>query len=326
MPPPPPAALLPQGEHKCDEQDLATALGELVSKMTGGWNVLAMRGLPYLLCLAAAGNLVQFCAIFPPAGGAGGDAVLHTLTDRFDMSTTIGRLKVLRVALNLARVFATLCPLLQDAPLQLYKQLARPTGDGDYIEAFPDHVRKVVCRPAPQAVYDSMVGLPCAVRVVSRTALKGGHVELRIEPVCLQMLPRDEPELRDAIRCVLTALVVFHLRGMVHRDVRWPNVLMYRHDQWVLADFELADADGADLPLGAVQDTYLPPELLLDGSRAYTAKGDVYRVGRLVREWADAKPSAALSAAGRDFIATLCVATPGARPTAEGALTHAWLR
>ena len=109
------------------------------------------------------------------------------------------------------------------------------------------------------------------------------------------------------------------MRGFVHRDVRWPNVLQTVQGQWLLADFELADVSGAALPPDAVATAFLPPE-----GGPYKFTGDVYRVGRLIFEWEEATGKSA-TAAARKFANLLAAVGPTDRPTASIALSDEWL-
>lgn len=191
------------------------------------------------------------------------------------------------------------------------------------------------CDPAPDGVYE-LLGLqavgnnslatptpvPFAITVLERHALGDGRVRLQLAPVCLQVLPASEDELRAAVRSVLCALRVFHAAGFVHRDVRWPNVLRDAQGSWRLIDFELAAREGDVLPTDAIHVDYLPPEAVR--GEAFTSAGDIYRVGRLLAEWATAK-GAVLTAGAQLLYATLCTTTPTGRPSAAVALESEWL-
>jgi hypothetical protein len=104
-------ALLLKAEHKFEGDELSAAIGELRSKMAGGWNTLALRGLPFLLCYVAAGAKVQFVAVVPPAH-AGGESTTAVLTMPYDTSSATGKFHVMRCALNAARVLCTLASLV----------------------------------------------------------------------------------------------------------------------------------------------------------------------------------------------------------------------
>ena len=187
------------------------------------------------------------------------------------------------------------------------------------------------CKPAAEGgIYkcldpDSEFPLPCAIRVVRGHAYANGMEDLEIRPVCLQELPASVDELRIAIRCVVTALREFHARGFVHRDVRWPNVLRDRN-LWLLSDFELAARDGAELPLNAVDPEYLPPEVNACRSYRYSAAGDMFCVGRLIRLWAAGK-GGNLPSEAKELATRLMDTDPDKRPSAAALLAESgsWL-
>lgn len=329
------AALLLKAEHKRGESELQLAIDELAAKMSGGWNAFALRGLPLLPCYVAAGSRVQFIALLPPTLD-GGAALATPASPPFDTSGVRGRAGVQRCALNMARVLALLGKHLSRAPIvPLYKEMRR--AGGRTIVTIMDTCVVVVkvCTPAPAAVYDLLrppaagagapgaaTPIPCAITVVERRALEGGRVELKLQPVCVEVLPSNEAELRTAMRSVLAALRAFHAAGFVHRDVRWPNILRDAHGCWRLIDFELAAPDGEALMGDAIHVDFVPPEVLR--GEVYKAAGDMYRVGRLLPEWAD-QQRAELSPGARQFFQSLCASAPGERPSAAAALGCEWL-
>ena len=114
----------------------------------------------------------------------------------------------------------------------------------------------------------------------------------------------------------------------MHRDVRWPNILRDPSTgETLLADFELAAPAGKPLPERFRSSEFLPPEAR--GGGAYSAMGDVWQVGQLVRAWANPPGSAprGLSPSADAFAARLTADAPALRPTADAALVdEAWLQ
>jgi len=51
-------------------------------------------------------------------------------------------------------------------------------------------------------------------------------------------IPIDEDELRDAIRDVLVTVEKLHRINVVHRDIRWDNIVRLLDGSWMLIDFE----------------------------------------------------------------------------------------
>jgi serine/threonine protein kinase len=158
--------------------------------------------------------------------------------------------------------------------------------------------------------------------VVGRAAGKGMRL-LQIRPVCLEQLPSTLEELRAALRCVLTALGALHQRGLVHRDVRWPNLLKHE-DRWLLADFELADRAGSPVPDSAIASGFLPPEVRADRGAGYSRAGDVYCVGKLLETW-ERESGTPLPAAARALQRSLMEEDPLLRPQASQLLAHSWV-
>ncbi len=111
-------ALIAKAEYKATPRELQAALHELLAKMNGGWNSLAMRGMPFLPCYAVGGELLQFAVVLPPTGGAAISVV--TVSDRFLLTTPQGRLGVVKAACNMYRIFVWLRSRMSSDPVPLY--------------------------------------------------------------------------------------------------------------------------------------------------------------------------------------------------------------
>ena len=63
---------------------------------------------------------------------------------------------------------------------------------------------------------------------------------LEFAPVGYKAIPKNEDELRNAIRDVLNVVISLHENMIVHRDIRWENIIKLTNDGWILIDFEEA--------------------------------------------------------------------------------------
>ena len=312
-------ALLFKGEMKRSDSDFEIAKAELTSKMNG-WSTMSLSGLPFLPSFAVGGRWIQFFAVCPPPRSDAAPTI-SAVSSKWDMRNSTDRLSIMRVSCNMLRVFSSLRKRMPNTVPRLYARIDRTGG---HIEIMDSFVYKV-CIPAPDIVYNALHGVPCVVRVVSRTALSDGLFKLRIEPLCAEVLPVDVIELKSCIRNLLSALSQLHLVEIIHRDIRWPNVLRAPDSSWLLADFELANTESVPFPPKSINSKYLPPEVI-SGS-GYSARGDVYRVGMLIKEWEKAG-GVKIPDDVRAWSDRLTAVDPSARPTAANLLleTGSWLQ
>ncbi len=70
-------------------------------------------------------------------------------------------------------------------------------------------------------------------------------IHLEFTPVGYMTIPEDEDELRDTIRDVLNVVKNLHTNGIVHRDIRWENIIKLINYGWMLIDFEEAAPIGS---------------------------------------------------------------------------------
>ena len=309
--------LLLKAEHKLDDGGLDAAKHELAAKLMD-WSLPGLRELPFLPCYAVGGRFLQFCVLRRVPGAP-------MLTERVDigpafrMDSADRRLRIVAASFNVYRLLARLMEMLPEKAPQLYGSHERPTG---VVELLGAHVVKSCSQFAADDVYALLKSgsVPNTIKLVSYKR-SGEKMRLEERPVCVQRLPETEPELAAAVKAVLEALAAFHARGFVHRDVRWPNVLLAYGDSWLLTDFELAARAGSLVPEGAISADYLPPEVASAPTTApYTPAGDIFCVGRLL-----ATSAVALGDAASELAAQLSAAVPAERPSAQQALLCSWL-
>ena len=69
---------------------------------------------------------------------------------------------------------------------------------------------------------------------------KYSQVTVELHPIGQRKKPETVTELKIAICCVLEFLVDLHATDLVHRDLRWPNILRSGDGSWFVIDLETA--------------------------------------------------------------------------------------
>ncbi|PNW87357.1 hypothetical protein CHLRE_02g119500v5 [Chlamydomonas reinhardtii] len=284
--------LLFKGEEKAASAEHETAIAELKSKMATAWNPALLPGvsLPCMFAYAAAGSQVQFFAVTSRDGAVEATPV----SDCLHIDTPLGRIKVVHHTFKVLQAVAAYAPSAPDLSIALGQVSKALTLNGSFLSSvtvFPDFIRKHVNLSQLQGgVLDhrALVAMYHAighVRCLNLVRLRGdggvslqddGTTVLHLEPLGLPLgltgrqAVEREGSLRDAVRGVLTALVVLHDAGYVHRDIRWPNVIRLpgvaaaaassSSDVYVLIDLE--HAAPADCPLDCRQPPYRLPTWL----------------------------------------------------------------
>lgn len=127
--------------------------------------------------------------------------------------------------------------------------------------------------------------------------------------------------------CIARALLHLSNLKIFHRDVK-PNNIIFRRDgrqgggHPVLIDFGLSRAQdmGHSVTTGVQGSTgYIPPEVLQDGPRAWTDKGDLYALGKTMRN--ALAPSAQVPTSLDRVLTDLTQNASAARPTPDGAVS-----
>ena len=76
---------------------------------------------------------------------------------------------------------------------------------------------------------------------------------------------------------------ILHAKGLVHRDLRFANIIELARRQYVVIDLEsVAEVGGAALPENFEQVLRTCKPITLDAQRRYTEASDMYSIGRLL--------------------------------------------
>eukprot|EP00635_Sarcinochrysidales_sp_CCMP3193_P014269 CAMPEP_0118893590 /NCGR_PEP_ID=MMETSP1166-20130328/2733_1 /TAXON_ID=1104430 /ORGANISM="Chrysoreinhardia sp, Strain CCMP3193" /LENGTH=591 /DNA_ID=CAMNT_0006832415 /DNA_START=116 /DNA_END=1891 /DNA_ORIENTATION=- len=289
------------------------ALNDIKNKLV--WtSVTHGHELPYLLAMSAAGTKAQF---FVVESGTLSDRV-KSVSDLFDISDSRQRFAFARHVINCARLSRKLRELIGATPVHVpagrdgvvtlfangaIKHVPFKTVKGDQTMRY--HVvketLKALYKPEPSSRSVNYVKTKCLLHdvpncvQVERAVIDDGGLLLTLAPRGETVAPKPENP-KDcavalaALRDVLEALKALHLKGWVHRDIRWPNILKTQKDaktSYILIDFEYAAKSGEKVTWR--NDAHQPEEARK--SRGTTQVGwqpkhDLWQVGALLDPFA----------------------------------------
>ncbi|KAG2762262.1 hypothetical protein Pcac1_g25897 [Phytophthora cactorum] len=301
-----------RGEEKASGE-LQVPVKELHEKLT--WRYDAA---PYVFGYAAVGLQVCLVAIRKDEMTERGAKV--EMIETYDLGDLHGRLSFFLALLNFSTLFRPVVDLIQPLDILEYGTIER--GNGVQISFAEDCVVKTYPLSMPsddiirnlRELHRQMKkhSVPNVVEL-KKTNMKKKYVKLA--PVGRLSPPENVRQLLTALRDILKALVALHAINMMHRDLRWENVLKYpgEGNKWFLIDFD----EGASSPAAKVNHLKAEshaPELLLSSS--HTVKVDIWSVGFLLK-----------TSPFQDFPSELesmkaqCLQTcPSSRPTAKSLL------
>ncbi|GMF66104.1 unnamed protein product [Phytophthora lilii] len=302
-----------RGEEKASGE-LNVPVKELHEKLTWRYD-----DAPYVFGYAAVGLLV--CLVVIQKDDLTDRGAKVEIIETYNLGKLNGRLSFFLALLNLSTLFRPIVDLIKPLGTPEYTTIKR--SNGVKIEFAEECVVKTYPQSMPsddiirnlKELHRQMKkhSVPNVVKL-ERARMKERYV--RLTPIGLLSPPENAQQLLIALRDILKALVALHAINLMHRDLRWENVLKYSDegDKWFLIDFD----EGASSPAAKV--THLKaeshaPEIL--SSPSHTVKVDIWSVGYLLKTYSfpDLPPEL-------ESIKLQCLQkNPSCRPTAEALLT-----
>jgi hypothetical protein len=300
-----------RGEEKADNNGDPAA--ELRDKLIWSYG----ENVEYIFAYHAIGEQVTFDII------TADKQVLEQHT--FNFGHASDRLLAFLSVVNIAR----LLPLIAErCPERKEAEFEHKERKGKVLSFSPDSVIKRFTAISDtdyqrmSQVYDAIKGIDYCIQSI-RQSRKRTHDEMEagasfmFERVGIESKPQNQLQLVNALRCVLTALVGLHKKGFIHRDLRWPNVLLHASGYWTLIDFD----DAVAAPASDTSAGHLSREshaLEMFDRKTHSFPVDVWGVGHLIVTSGVGITNLLLDQLKHSLMAT----DPDARPTAEAALAQ----
>ncbi|CAM6048154.1 unnamed protein product [Sphagnum compactum] len=281
--------------------------------------------LQFILGYIAAGSAFQWLSI-------GKSGVVTRVGPTLDLSTDVDRCQYL---LSIGYAYQLIKKMIDSVP-QVPGRHAMFTEDivGDRTLCFfPDRVKKSIknfdsfCREMMTGLDVILRAYKAGERCPSLPQLMGkksdnyisrtGTYTVEISPLGHAPILRSEQSIRTMAKNVCEALSVLHEAGLVHRDVRLPNVVQVSQEQFMLIDLETVAAYPFRLPEGFQYFREWSIEML-EGN-LYTPMSDMYQLGRLLEK--DVHWMTEISESALQFIRKL----RSKECTAAMALSDPWL-
>ncbi|CAL8468217.1 g7756 [Coccomyxa elongata] len=277
------SSLMCKGEVKESSKKLQVAQMELKTKMAK-WSVQYHGTREYMICYAAAGHLLRFHAV-----RRGGDNI-KAISPLFNLRLPRDRLKVMHMSISVLIIILQQTKhqfpsdRLPFGIMQTYKY-SSIYYEGTYVEKTVDLSTYPFGDQATlEKVYGVLLSLPLGARGLIRPlrepVFKDGKWWKVKLPMGMVQPPHDLASLRCLVTDILHGLDALHQRGIVHRDVRHPNILKVSQNKYVLIDPEIS-APAGDVPSFEPLSHWAPE---CKPNVPYQPGADIYSVGALISE------------------------------------------
>ncbi|KAG6949369.1 hypothetical protein JG687_00014909 [Phytophthora cactorum] len=198
--------------------------------------------------------------------------------ETYNLGSLKDRLSFFLAILNLSTLFRPVVDLVQSLGRTEYAIIPRENGvviefaDDSVTKTYPSDMSSDAFIRNLRMLHQLMKehSVPNVVEL-RKTNMKKKYVVLK--PIGLPSQPEDVHQLLTALRDIIKALVAMHAIDLMHRDLRWENVLKYpgEDDKWFLIEFD----EGALSPAAKVnllKAESHAPEIL---SSSHTVKVDI---------------------------------------------------
>ena len=293
-----------KSEHKDKNTGISNAIRDLTKKMVGYNEYEYGPAIHFLPVIAAAGTLVEF-------GVINVRIIEYHKICRYDLNAIKARLGCFVSAINFFRYMLTIAPHIPRNCNPLYRTEKDITFYGRYVTKQILDVH--TCPESLYALLDKG-SVPCAVKV------KKCRKHLEISPQgtsirnCGEILTLNQ--VRAAIKCVLTCIRFMHTNDYVHRDIRWPNIIMVSEFSFLMIDFEFAGIANTPMDIHEYIFNYM-----VAYNDNYQKNHDLELVGKLVEDWASTN-NKELDTNANNFVTSM----KHENSSVSDALEHIWLQ
>ncbi|KAK9836706.1 hypothetical protein WJX74_006469 [Apatococcus lobatus] len=285
------------GEDK--HANLAAAFQDLQSKRVD-LSSRHYKDVTFLLAYAAAETSFQW--FFLPQLA---EQAPITLGPLLDMATELGRYELLRTCIQAYRLLFVMKVNLADLPTRLAPYVILDRGDGRSLEWTKEGICKKIpdfqsylkqqcttleaIEKAYQASNEAAQAArskgqqPCLIGSIHPPRLLKQGYKVITSPQGFPPMVLSEEDLHAIALASCEAARILHTKGLVHRDLRFANIIELARRQYVVIDLEsVAEVSSAALPGNFEQVLKTCTQSTLDPQRHYTEASDMYSIGILL--------------------------------------------
>ncbi|CAH1767831.1 4154_t:CDS:2 [Entrophospora sp. SA101] len=306
-------ACLARGEEKGPETNDDPAM-ELILKLTWTYG-----NCPYIFGYYAIATRVTYCYLYLEGNSIERKDLLTCLLDKVE-----GRIQAFNIGRNIGRLLHLLRQTVPEYFQREFVVLHRTSGkviefmQNTVVKRYPsvDSVMNL------KTLYDEMAKHQVPfIDSLNHVNMEEGSTPFMIFlPKGMMCKPRSKEQLIKALCCVLTALKALHKMKIMHRDLRWDNMLKsIDRDSWFIIDFDDACHVPSNIPNTQLAKESHAPEIF---EFHHNESVDIWSVGYLIRtasvelqELDELKVYARMNLMAKDKIN---------RPTAKDALRWLW--
>ena len=208
-----------RGEEKEPGVDIKLPRSELEEKLIWSYGKV-----PYLFGYAASGFKIRLFALTRGINDAAGANTFQL--GFFNLENLADRFRMVLALLNLCLLFPAITEECPDSGRNEYRNIHR--SNGVVVRLNPTHIEKVFPNEEGfdqlERIYRIIINgkVPNVDRLIK---LKRTTKTAKFEPRGTMVKPSNLLELFVALRNVLEALIVLHRELVIHRDIRWSNVI-----------------------------------------------------------------------------------------------------
>ncbi|RHZ55262.1 hypothetical protein Glove_417g52 [Diversispora epigaea] len=269
-----------RGEEKGED-----GKGEPAKELIDKFNTWDYGDTPYLFGYYANTTTVTFCILYEKEHAHTNerkrkhpDIYSEKLAD-FNLDELTQRFKLMNLIRNMCRILPMIirmCPPRESPDFQI---IIRDNGTNIEIGY---GVKKTFSLEAKVKHLEEIYGLMnnCKIKYVDKL-IRSSKMAVHLKPRGKEKKPENLNELLKALICILTCLEGLHNikpNPVMHRDIRWPNIIQYEK-QYILIDFDFASFSPSNENLQNFNPNNHAPEMLT-GSHDLTV--DIWGVGYLI--------------------------------------------
>ncbi|CAG8601011.1 9892_t:CDS:2 [Cetraspora pellucida] len=297
-------------DYNMSEEKSREDSGDPSSKLVGKIEDWSYGDAPYIFVYYAIGVQVILVILYKPENKKRKLNVCSEKIAEFDLGCLLDRIRIMNFLQNICHLLPLIVNLCPPRESPEFQTIFRPSGT---VIELGYTIKKKFADERQVTHLKEIYEMLSANNI--RFSDKLEHLSIHSVNLVPHGEQHESHDLKELLQTLICTLTCLKPKLIMHRDVRWPNIIHHYdgYQRFILIDFDYADFFPSDEPLEEFSESDHAPEML---NKKHDFKVDIWGIGNLIGSCNITGISSELSS----FSTDLCKSNPNRQPTTSVAL------